>query len=53
MRDVGYWPYKNEDDMISKSFVNEKLYILARDTIESRYVEGHGDNEKEIGKGHE
>lgn len=26
MREVGYWDYEDEDDMIQKTFVDEELY---------------------------
>lgn len=39
MTELGYFPYKNEDDMIAKSFVSEELYIKARNLIPIRNIE--------------
>jgi hypothetical protein len=36
MEDLGYYPYKDEDDMIAKSFVSDDLYLEAKDKVPTR-----------------
>lgn len=42
MQDVGLYPFKDEDEMISKTPVDESLYKLAMETIEGRPSNGEG-----------
>jgi len=46
MQDVGLYPFKDEDEMILNTKINEDLYIRARNEISKRKT----DNESEIKK---
>ena len=48
MQDVGMYPFKNEDDMIAKTPVSEKLYKEAISKIPGQ--QGNGDGGKTLAK---
>jgi hypothetical protein len=39
MREVGYWDYEDEDDMIQKTFVDEELYQKSVKKIPDTLIE--------------
>lgn len=39
MREVGYWDYEDEDDMIQKTFVDEELYQKSIKEIPDTLIE--------------
>ncbi len=47
MREVGYWPYQDEDEMIVKTQVDEDLYQRARKEIPIRSNENKDHDTKE------
>lgn len=47
MREVGYWPYQDEDEMIVKTQVDEDLYQRARKEIPIRSNENKDRDSKE------
>jgi hypothetical protein len=45
MKEVGYYSFKDEDEMIHHTSVGDNLYKQAIKEVEGRYL-GNGDNEK-------
>jgi hypothetical protein len=45
MKEVGYYPFKDEDEMIRHTSVDDNLYKQAIKEVEGRYL-GNGDTEK-------
>jgi len=45
MKEVGYYPFKDEDEMIYHTSVDDNLYKQAIKEVEGRYL-GNGDTEK-------
>jgi hypothetical protein len=45
MKEVGYYPFKDDDEMIQHTSVDDNLYKQAIKEVEGRYS-GNGDTEK-------